>query len=173
MFYNLLCFFLSKRHPGPFRANSGMADSKNTGAFHSKELVSMLNKGGAPLGNQNARKHGYYSDILDHDQKRNLRYAQLVKGLDQEISMVRVKIKSLLQHAPNDIQLLAIATGALARLYGTRERYAAKLSRVDEVKEAVKAVQIEIGGPLGLFGHQTASPTSSSPDPPGSSKLDH
>ena len=54
----------------------------------------MKNKPGAPIGNQNARIHGYYSKILDNNDKRNVKEAMTVNGLDDEINLSRAKIKT-------------------------------------------------------------------------------
>jgi len=40
---------------------------------------------GAPRGNQNARKHGFYSRVLDEAQKLQLDEAREVEGIDEAI----------------------------------------------------------------------------------------
>ena len=62
-------------------------------------------RGGQP-GNQNARKHGFYSKALGEAQKLEFRQAARVKGLDAEIALLRVKIKALLSQDPQNIRLL-------------------------------------------------------------------
>jgi hypothetical protein len=75
---------------------------------------------GAPRGNQNARKHGLYSRVLDENQKLQLDKARAVKGIDEEIAIMRVKLRTLLERYPEhiDLQLRAIAT--IARMVRTR-----------------------------------------------------
>ena len=75
---------------------------------------------GAPRGNQNARKHGLYSRVLDEDQKLELGKARAVKGIDEEIAVMRVKLLTLLDKYPEriDLQMRAIAT--IARMVRTR-----------------------------------------------------
>jgi hypothetical protein len=75
---------------------------------------------GAPMGNQNARKHGLYSRVLDEAQMLQLDKARAVKGLDEEIAIMRVKLLTLLDEYPEriDLQMRAIAT--IARMMRTR-----------------------------------------------------
>jgi hypothetical protein len=78
------------------------------------------NRGGQP-GNQNARKHGFYSRVLDDEQKRNLKYAASLKGIDEEIALLRVELISIVQHDPDNIRLISQAAGLLSRLLRTRK----------------------------------------------------
>ena len=75
---------------------------------------------GAPRGNQNARKHGLYSRVLDEAQQLQLDKARAVKGLDEEIAIMRVKLLTLLDKYPEriDLQMRVIAT--IARMVRTR-----------------------------------------------------
>jgi uncharacterized protein YjcR len=40
-------------------------------------------KRGAPQGNQNARKHGYYSPLLDEEEQKDFFQATMVEGIDE------------------------------------------------------------------------------------------
>ncbi len=75
---------------------------------------------GAPEGNQNARKHGFYSKVLDEAEQLDFELATGVEGIDDEIALLRVKIKSLLARDPENIKLIMQATNTLARLVTTR-----------------------------------------------------
>ena len=77
--------------------------------------------GGQP-GNQNARKHGFYSKILSPAQTGNLLSANKVKGLDQEIAVLRVKIGSILANDPNNVPLLVTAMSSLAKLLKANQK---------------------------------------------------
>ena len=77
-------------------------------------------KRGAPRGNQNARKHGFYSRVLDEAEQRDFALATEVDGLDDEIALLRVKIKSIVAHDPENLGLIMQATDALARLLRTK-----------------------------------------------------
>ena len=105
-------------------------------------------KRGAQKGNQNARKHGFYSRILDEAEQMDFELAAGVDGLDDEIALLRVKIKSLLEHDPDDVKLIVRATGTLVRLIQTRYN----ISKEDRkgLKEAVSNVLKEVALPLGI-----------------------
>jgi hypothetical protein len=77
-------------------------------------------KGGAPKGNQNARKHGFYSNVLNAAEKRRLTVASDVEGIDDEIAVLRVKIKTILEKDPENIKLLVFAVATLANLMKAR-----------------------------------------------------
>ncbi len=105
-------------------------------------------KRGAPLGNQNARKHGFYSNSLDKSEKRNLKHAQTVKGLDEEIDLLRVKIKSVVENDPDNVRLIAQAAISLGRLLRTRDRLAK--NSPDSWHQAFENVIRDIAIPLGF-----------------------
>jgi hypothetical protein len=73
-------------------------------------------KRGAPKGNQNARKHGFYSSVLAPEQKEILPAAGRVGGLRQEIAMLRTQLKSLLAKDPDNLSLMTDAVNSLARM---------------------------------------------------------
>jgi len=76
-------------------------------------------KRGAPLGNQNARKHGFYSKVLTPGQEAALK-ASSVEGLDREIGIIRMKIMSVLSNDPQNMRALTLAMSSLNRLVRTR-----------------------------------------------------
>jgi hypothetical protein len=82
---------------------------------------SMKRKGGAPKGNQNARKHGFYSKILTPQQQETLPGAANLDGLDREIAILRVKIRSILANDPRNVTVLSLALSSLARLLRARQ----------------------------------------------------
>ena len=103
---------------------------------------------GAPKGNQNARKHGFYSKVLDEAERLDFELATGVKGIDDEIALLRVKIKSILEHDPENIKLIMEATNALARLIKTKYN----ISKEDKkgLKEAIGNVLRDVALPLGI-----------------------
>ena len=50
-------------------------------------------KRGAPKGNQNAVRHGYYSKILNARDRSDLNTAADMEGVDEEIALLRFEIK--------------------------------------------------------------------------------
>ena len=107
-----------------------------------------VKKRGAPRGNQNARKHGFYSKVLDEEQQRDLRNAIEVEGLEEEIALLRVKIRSLVRRDPENVKLIMHATNALARLIMTR--YNIRKDDMQGITEKIRNVLKNIALPLGI-----------------------
>ena len=105
-------------------------------------------KRGAPKGNQNARKHGFYSRVLDEAEQLDFGLAIGVEGIDGEVALLRVKIKSILKNEPENIKLIMQATDALSRLVRTRFN----ISKEDKkgLKEAIGNVLRDVALPLGI-----------------------
>src|SRR4030042_3865915 len=105
-------------------------------------------KRGAPKGNQNARKHGFYSKVLNEAEQLDFELATGVEGIDDEIALLRVKIKSVLEHDPENIKLIMQATNTLARLVSTRYN----IGKEDKkgLKEAIANVLRDVALPLGI-----------------------
>ena len=59
-----------------------------------------------PKGNQNARKHGFYSRVLDEAEQLDFELATGVEGIDSEIALLKVKIKFILKNNPKNIKLI-------------------------------------------------------------------
>ncbi len=79
---------------------------------------------GAQPGNQNARTHGFYAKTLDAKGDLDYQEAKTVAGLEEEIAMLRAKIKGILRHDPHNIRVLMIALAMLCRLLVTRRQIA-------------------------------------------------
>lgn len=105
------------------------------------------NKGGQ-AGNQNARKHGFYSSVLDEKQQEEYENAILVEGLDAEIALMRVKIMSLVENDPHNMKLISQALNALERLIKTK--YDIDKDDKHSIWTAVETVLKNIAIPLGF-----------------------
>ena len=105
-------------------------------------------KRGAPLGNQNARKHGFYSRVLDEAEQRDFALATGVEGIDDEIALLRVKIKSLIAHDPDNLTLIMQAINTLARVVSTRYNIGKRDKK--GLKEAIGNVLRDVALPLGI-----------------------
>ena len=78
-------------------------------------------KRGAPYGNKNAVKHGFYSKSLGPADRFDLRAAADMEGVDEEIALLRFEIRKVL--AGGDVLNLvplAKAAFALEKLIRTR-----------------------------------------------------
>jgi hypothetical protein len=104
-------------------------------------------RGGQP-DNQNARKHGFYSKVLDEAERLDFELATGVEGIDDEIALLRVKIKSLLEHDPENIKLIMQATNTLAGLVKTS--YNMTKEQRKGLKEAIGNVLRDVALPLGI-----------------------
>jgi len=105
-------------------------------------------KRGAQKGNQNARKHGFYSKVLDEAEKLDFEIASGVSGIDDEIALLRVKIKSVLEKDPENINLIMRATNTLAGLVKTR--YNITKEQKKGLKDAISNVLRDVALPLGI-----------------------
>jgi len=107
-----------------------------------------MGKRGAPKGNQNARKHGFYSRALTEAEKVELDEAGYIEGLDQEIALLRVKLRDLVENEPDRIDLHLEAANTIARLVRTRYQISKEQKR--SLKEAIAKVLTEVAAPLGV-----------------------
>jgi hypothetical protein len=104
-------------------------------------------KSGAQPGNHNARKHGLYSRSLSIPENRILSRACFVEGLDEEIAVLRVKFKTILETDGSNIRLLNQTAETLARLYTIQQNLPA--NDKNRLKDAIDNVFKEIAGPVG------------------------
>ena len=77
---------------------------------------------GAPLGNQNARKHGFYSRVLAADQQAQLSRLAAARGLEHEIEVMRVKLYSIQEHTPDNSPLQFRVARLLTRMVNAQEK---------------------------------------------------
>jgi len=105
-------------------------------------------KRGAPRGNQNARKHGFYSNVLSEAERQDFEQATSVEGVDDEIALLRVRIKSVVANDPDNIKLIMQAICILARLLGAKNN----IDKKDKqgLKAAIGNVLKDIALPLGI-----------------------
>jgi len=113
-------------------------------------------KRGAPPGNKNAVKHGFYSQALHEAERVTLEQAVAVEGVDEEIALLRYKLAELLQNYPDRIDLQVETASAIARL--VRTRYQISKEQKKSLKEAIARVLTEVAVPLGIgIGIKAAS----------------
>jgi len=102
----------------------------------------------ASKGDRNGAKLSFYAKALDEAEELDFEVAQGVEGIDDEIALLRVKIKSLLENDPENVRLIMEATRTLARLL--RTRYNLEKSQGKGIKDAIEKVITELAVPLGV-----------------------
>jgi len=105
-------------------------------------------KPGILKSSQSTRKHNFYARVLDEAELLDFELAAGVNGIDDEIALLRVKIKSILGDDPKNIRLLVEATNALERLIKTR--YKITKEQRKGLKEAIGNVLRDVALPLGI-----------------------
>jgi len=79
-------------------------------------------KRGAQSGNLNARKHGFYARVLTPEEQEALDQAAVLRGLQSEIALMRVKFMALASQPDTPTELLVKMARAIARLVTVHER---------------------------------------------------
>jgi hypothetical protein len=100
---------------------------------------------------KNKRKNslrGFYSRALDEAEKLELEEASYIEGIDEEIALLRVKLRELLKEQPERIDLHFEAANIIARLVKTR--YQITKEQKKSLKEAIQKVLTEVAVPLGV-----------------------
>ena len=77
--------------------------------------------GGQP-GNQNARKHGFYSNALTPELEALMLPAKQLEGVDLELALARAKVLSIAGHDPKNYAVLFDALAIVGKLSGTKQR---------------------------------------------------
>lgn len=101
-----------------------------------------------PRSSPTARRAGFYSRVLDEAEKLDFDLAADVNGIDDEIALLRVKIKSILAREPENVRLIMQVTNTLARLI--MARYKITQEQRKGLKEAIGNVIKDIAVPLGI-----------------------
>ena len=100
------------------------------------------------IPNPNDRAPSFYRKVLDETENLDLAAATEVEGIDAEIAILRIKIKSLLEMDPDNLSLYMALTSLLGRL--VRIRYDINKGQKDGFKTALGNVVREILVPLGI-----------------------
>ena len=99
-------------------------------------------------GESSTPKPNFYAKVLDEAERLDFELASGVEGIDDEIALLRVKIKSLLENEPENVRLIMQVTNALERLI--RTRYSISKEQRKGLKEAIGNVIRDIALPLGI-----------------------
>lgn len=95
-----------------------------------------------------SQKPGFYAQALSEAEKLLLEEARGVEGLDEEIAMLRVKLRELIQNDPDQLDLHLKVTNTIARLVGIH--YDISKEQRKSLREAITRVLTEIAIPLGI-----------------------
>ena len=93
-------------------------------------------------------KQSFYVKALDEAEGLDFELAQDVDGIDDEIALLRLKIKSLLENDPDNIRLITEATDALSRLVVARYKIGAGQKKA--LVNAIGGVLKDLAVPLGI-----------------------
>jgi len=107
-----------------------------------------MGKGGAPKGKQNRRKHGFYSKALTDASRLHLEEAANIEGVDEEIAVLRLKLRDLVQNHPDRVDLQIKLANAIGRM--VRTRYQLGKDEKRPVRDAIANVLREVAAPLGI-----------------------
>ena len=94
------------------------------------------------------RGRGFYSRALDEAERVELEEASQVEGLDEEIALLRVKLRELVENQPDRIDLHFEAANTIAKLVKTR--YQISKEQKKSLKDAIAKVLTEVALPLGI-----------------------
>lgn len=88
----------------------------------------------------------FYNDSLDEAEQLDLERAEGIEGLDDEIAVMRVRLKRAVEERPEDLQLLVKGLDILVRAVGARYRLSPKSKK--DLTENLTAVLNSLGDQL-------------------------
>ncbi len=90
----------------------------------------------------------FYALALSEAERLELNDAGCVEGVDDEIALLRVRLRELAQQSPQRIDLQLDLANAIARLVKTRYQISSEQKR--SLKAAITKVLEEVAVPLGI-----------------------
>lgn len=105
---------------------------------------------GEPSVKSRRRSHreSFYSRALTEAESANLEEAARVDGLDDEIALLRLTLRQLVEQHPEDIEIQMKAASTLAGLM--RTRYRITKEQKESLKQAIAKTLVEVALPLGV-----------------------
>lgn len=94
------------------------------------------------------RKSSFYGRALDEAERLEFEEVRGMEGLDEEIALLRLKLRSLIESHPENVRLALDTANTLARL--VRTRYSISKEQKRSLKQAITKVLTEIAIPLGV-----------------------
>ena len=102
----------------------------------------------AKKGETKGKKRGFYGLVLDEAERLELEEAGGIEGLDEEIALLRVKLRDIIAAEPERVELYLKMADTIAKLVKTR--YNISKEQKKSLKEAIAKVLAEIALPLGI-----------------------
>ena len=121
-------------------------------------------KPGGQQGNQNARKHGFYSRALTPELLALIGPAKELEGVDLELALARAKVKSIAVNDPRNCAVLCDALSVVARLEGMKQRHGQHTSL--KVSRALKLVLENLASLSEAPSHRRSQPNGGAVSPP-------
>lgn len=101
-----------------------------------------------PKQDQSVAKRDFYAKALDEAERMELEEAATIEGLNNEIAILRLKLRQLLEQYPERVDLQMRAANTLARLI--RTKYNITTEEKKNLREAITTVLKDVALPLGI-----------------------
>jgi hypothetical protein len=109
--------------------------------------MELKRKRGAPPGNKNAVKHGYYSRAFKEEERFDFKLAAGMEGISEEIALLRFEIKKAVSGGDvKNLMPLVKAAEALEKLIRTHHKL--YLEKRNDIQTAMENVARDILVPL-------------------------
>jgi hypothetical protein len=89
---------------------------------------------------------GFYEEALSEAERLNLPEARRMEGLDEEIAVMRVRLKRALEERPEDVQLIAKGLDLLVKAVAAKYRLSPKARK--DLSDSIAGVVEGIGAAL-------------------------
>jgi hypothetical protein len=89
---------------------------------------------------------GFYEEALTGAERLNLPEARQMEGLDEEIAVMRVRLKRALEERPEDMQLIAKGLALLVKAVAAKYRLSPKARK--DLSDSIAGVVEGIGAAL-------------------------
>ena len=99
-------------------------------------------------GARKVNERGFYGRALDEAEQFELEEAFHVEGIDDEIALLRLKLRDLLEQRPERIDLHFEAANVIARMVKTRYQITSEQKR--SLKEGIQKVLTELAVQIGI-----------------------
>ena len=113
-------------------------------------MVEELKKSLAALGDTGSREHQFYAPVLNDSYRKALDQATELSGLNGEIALMRVEIRSLIEADPANIKAIQSAILAVERL--VRTRHYIGNSEKEGLSERMNKLLKSLSLPLSIVG---------------------